>query len=238
MFFIKIRLRTICNLTKKLLTVPESPSPAPTTDPTLAQLLAIDSQLSSQEATLRERIESIQQKRQSLQVVISLFGEADQTNVTSIEEKASTPPAQSVEKNSAVSPTSTDESPRVARLAPASKQGKKTVSSSKKSQTRKTQSKKATKQVPSWQQYLREDFRNSSLPQAISSVIHSQSERVWEISAVVDAIFVEKIPVEVKKKVRLQITNLLATGVRENKWYRGQQGSYTMSPEAAAAKDS
>jgi hypothetical protein len=40
------------------------------------------------------------------------------------------------------------------------------------------------------------------------------------------------------EKVRLQITNLLGTGARENKWYRGQQGSYTLSPEIAAAKDS
>jgi hypothetical protein len=85
---------------------------------------------------------------------------------------------------------------------------------------------------------LRSEFRNSSLPQAIASVIHSETERVWDIPSVVDAIFVESIPVEVKKKVRLQITNLLAEGVRENKWEREQQGSYTMSPEAAVAKDS
>jgi hypothetical protein len=64
-------------------------------------------------------------------------------------------------------------------------------------------------------------------------VLHSQAERVWDISAVVDEIFIEEIPVEVKKKVRFQITNLLATGARENKWYRGQQGSYTLSKEAA-----
>jgi hypothetical protein len=131
--------------------------------------------------------------------------------------------------NSSVSQTSTDESPIPAPIAPASKQGKKTVSSSKKSQTRKTQPSKTVKQAPGWQQYLREEFRNSSLPQAISSVLHSQTERVWDIPSVVDAIFVESIPVEIKKKVRFQITNLLATGARENKWYRGQQGSYTMS---------
>lgn len=84
---------------------------------------------------------------------------------------------------------------------------------------------------------MRSEFRNSSLPQAIAEVIHSQAERVWDISAVVDAIFVEHIPVEVKKKVRLQITNLLATEARENKWYRGQQGSYTMSKEAATSQN-
>jgi hypothetical protein len=217
------------------LTVPDSQSPAPTTSSTLAQLLAIDSQLSVQEASLRAQLESLQLKRQSLQVVISLFGEVDKTHVASpIEEKASTPQAQSIEENSSVSPTSTDKLPMTAPLAPASTKRKKTVSSSKKSQARKTQTSKTAKQPPGWQQYLREEFRNSSLPQAISEVIHSQPERVWEISAVVDALFREEIPLEVKKKVRLQITNLLAQGARENKWYRGQQGSYTLSKSVEA----
>jgi hypothetical protein len=62
--------------------VPESPSPAPTTSSTLAQLLVIDSQLSVQEASLRAQLESIQLKRNSLQVVISLFGEKDKIDFT------------------------------------------------------------------------------------------------------------------------------------------------------------
>jgi hypothetical protein len=137
---------------------------------------------------------------------------------------------ESVEEEKVVSQTDKDKLLIPAPIAPASKTGKKTTtSSSKKKSTKKPQPSKAVKQAPGWQQYLREDFRNSSLPQAISSVIHSQPERNWEIPAVVDAIFIEEIPVEVKKKVRLQITNLLAQGARENKWYRGQQGSYTLS---------
>jgi len=51
---------------------------------------------------------------------------------------------------------------------------------------------------------------------AIASVLHSDVKRIWDIATVVDTIFVEKIPLEVKKKVRLQITNLLASGAREN----------------------
>lgn len=65
-------------------------------------------------------------------------------------------------------------------------------------------------------------------------MLHSDAKRVWDIAAVTDAIFVEEIPQEVKKKVRFQITNLLAEGVRQNKWYREQQGCYTLSSEAAA----
>jgi hypothetical protein len=221
--------------------VPEHKNLNSTTSSTLTQLLDIDSLLSMQEAQLCAQLESIQQKRQSLQVVINLFNETDKTHVAEgIEEKTSPPQAQSenqpksVEEEKVVSPTSTDELPSVAPPAPASKTSKKTTtSSSKKKSTKQTQPSKTVKQAPGWQQYLREEFRNSSLPQAISSVIHSQPERNWEIPAVVDAIFIEEISQEVKKKVRLQITNLLAQGARENKWERRQQGSYTLSQEAA-----
>jgi hypothetical protein len=63
-------------------------------------------------------------------------------------------------------------------------------------------------------------------------VLESQTERVWEITALIEALFVEEIPQEVKKKVRHQITNILIQGVRDNKWYRPQQGAYTMSRES------
>jgi glucan-binding YG repeat protein len=223
--------------------VPEPENLNSITSSTLAQLLEIDTQLSVQEAHLSAQLESIQHKRQSLQVVIALFDETDKTDVAApIEETITTTRAQnekqpeSVEEEKVVSQTDKDKLLIPAPIAPASKTDKKTATSSaKKSQTRKSQTSKSktVKQPPGWQQYLREDFRNSSLPQAISEVLHSQPERVWDISAVVDAIFVSEIPHEVKKKVRLQITNLLAQGARENKWYRGQQGSYTLSGKAA-----
>jgi hypothetical protein len=219
--------------------VPEPETLNSTTSSTLAQLLEIDTQLSMQQSQLLAQLESIQHKRQSLQVVIALFDETDKTDVaTPTEETITTPQAQtqkqpqSVDENLAASPTEQEESPS-AVSSPASTTAKKPASSSKKKNpTKKTQPSKAAKQAPSWQQYLGEEFYNSSLPQAISEVLQSQPELVWEISAVVDAIFVEDIPVAVKKKVRLQITNLLAQGARENKWYRGQQGCYTIAGNA------
>lgn len=221
--------------TKSSLTVSESENFNSKTPSTLAQLLDIDSQLSAQEDQLRTQLESIQQKRNSLKVVIGLFAEADKAKVTnsikeSIPQANTKKQLENIDESMAVSQTIPNELP----IALESKKGKKTASPSKpKSQTKKTQSKKTVKQTPGWQQYLLDEFRNSSLPQAISSVIKSQPERVWDINAVAEAIFVDKIPHEVKKKVRLQITNLLAQGARENKWYRGQQGFYTMSKEAA-----
>jgi hypothetical protein len=218
--------------------VPESQNFIPTSESTLAQLLDVDSQLSVQEVQLRSQLESVQEKRKSLQVVIDLFSQVDRANVESIKTNPSTPQTQTIEENLVVSQPNTDESPDVAPPAPAPKKGKKTAkSASKKNPTQKTQTSKTTKQTPGWQHYLREEFRNRSLPQAISSVLESEVERIWDSSAVVEAIFIEEIPQEVKKKVRLQINNLLAIGARENKWERGQQGCYTLSKEVAEAQN-
>lgn len=132
MFFIKIELKTICNLTKTLFTVPESENFDPTTKSTLAQLLEIDSQLSAREAQLRSQLESLQKKRQSIQVVIALFGETDKTDVADdLEEKIPTIQAQiekqpeSVKENLAVSQARADKPPSVASSVSASNKGKK-----------------------------------------------------------------------------------------------------------------
>jgi len=216
--------------------VPDSQNSASSTQSTLAQLLDINSQLSSQEAQLRSQLESIQEKRQSLQVVISLFTGADKTDVAPFEEKASLQVAQTdkepenLKESQAVFEPDKDELLTTSPTTPGSKKGKKAATSSKKkSQTRKTQLKRAVNTTPGWQQYLRAEFSNSSLPQAVSSVLQSQTERVWEIAAIIEALFVKAIPQEVKKKVRHQITNILAQGVTDNKWYRKRQGSYTIS---------
>ena len=198
---------------------------------TLTQLIAIDSQLSVQEAQLLSQLKSIQEKRKSLQVVISLFTGADKTDVVARPQAQTEKPPETVDESQAIFASDAQESPQI---TPALKKGTTTVSfSHRKSQSRKKQTSKAVKHSPRWQQYLVQDFRNSSLPQAISLVLQSQAERVWEISSVIEAIFVKEMPQEVRNKVRHQITNLLAQGVKENKWYRGQQGSYTMSSQAA-----
>lgn len=224
--------------------MPDSHNSDSSTNSTLAQLLEIDSQLSAQETQLLSQLKSIQEKRNSLQVVIGLFTEADKAHVASpIEETTSTPQAQTQKASKTVdeSKAVVEPEPQEVPLAPptdaSSTVNKTTTSIKKKSQARKNQLKRNTKPVVGWQQYLREKFRNSSLPQAISSVLHSQAGRVWDIPAVVETIFVEEIPQEVKKKVRHQITNLLAQGARENKWYRGQQGSYTLSKDAAESQN-
>lgn len=214
--------------------MPESQKSHFITDSTLNQLLDVDSQLSAQETYLQNQLASIQEKRQSLQVVINLFSQAEPTN-TVILTKETTSTLEIEQQSELVEKKQTILKPKSQELSIAAvpKPKKETKTASKKEQARKTQKSKTTKQSPGWQQYLRDSFRNYSLPQAISAVLESEVERVWDSSTVVEAIFLEEIPQEIQKKVRLQINNLLASGVKENKWYRGQQGSYTLSKQAA-----
>lgn len=71
----------------------------------------------------------------------------------------------------------------------------------------------------------------------MSIVLQEQSEQVVEIAQVVDAIFVEEIPQPVRVKARERVSNVLSEGVRKNKWYRGQEGKYSMSSAATQGQE-
>jgi len=89
-----------------------------------------------------------------------------------------------------------------------------------------------------WHQYLREEFSNTPLSSAVSLVLQHQAERVFEIPAIVSAIFVDELPKEIGTKARRQVTNILSSGAMKNKWYRGQQGYYSMSRAAVKGSSS
>ncbi len=91
---------------------------------------------------------------------------------------------------------------------------------------------KTTRKTEGWQQYLREEFSSMALSDAVSVVLQQQRQEVLDIPAVVNAIFVEEIPAAVQNKARDRVSNILSEGVRKNKWYRSQAGSYSMSPVA------
>ncbi|NJM87549.1 MAG: hypothetical protein HC847_10480 [Hydrococcus sp. RU_2_2] len=115
--------------TKSSLTVSESENFNSKTPSTLAQLLDIDSQLSAQEDQLRTQLESIQQKRNSLKVVIGLFAEADKAKVTnsikeSIPQANTKKQLENIDESMAVSQTIPNELP----IALESKKGKNSVS--------------------------------------------------------------------------------------------------------------
>ena len=191
---------------------------------TLTKLLEVDSQLAVQEAGLLSQLKSVQEKRQSLQTVVSLFTPLDTPATAPISSPTQTPPVK----------TGREPEPVGFDLA------KKTVPSTvRRNQTTKfTRPTKATKTASGWQQYVRQEFSHISLPSAVSLVLQREAEQVFDIPAVVETIFEDELPAEAESKARRQVTNILSDGARKKKWYRGQLGSYSMSKAAAKAKAS
>ena len=86
-----------------------------------------------------------------------------------------------------------------------------------------------------WQRYVRAEFGKTPLPEAVSVVLQRQPEDIIEVPAIVDAIFEQEMPQTVRNKARDRILHVLSAGVKENKWYRGRTGQYSLSRNAAAS---
>ena len=216
-------------------------------DPTLAKLLEVDSELAVQEAELLSQLAGVQEKRRSLKTVVSLFATVETLATAPVESPIQTPPTEidtEIETvGKVVAPqldtartTATAESEPEAAPDTQSKVARTTPSPTRSNKTTKLpRTAKTAKTASGWQQYLREEFRKTSLPEAVHLVLQRQAEHVFEIPAVVNAIFAAHLPEEVQSRVRRQITNILSEGVRKNKWHRGQLGCYSMSRAAAEA---
>jgi hypothetical protein len=221
--------------------MPQSPNVDLTSESTLTKLQEVEADLAAQETQLLSQLESIQEKRRSLQTVISLFSQED-TAVSAVTEK---PPLTPVAELLKEAETSREEpQPRVAEEAAAtatsessSNSGKKAVSSSRR-RTRSTQSKplaRKEQESQSWPSYRRDEYRHASLAGAVASVLQSQGTQVWETREIVKEIFSDELPKEVESQVRSQVTSILSKGVKANKWYRRQQGIYSLSEEMSQA---
>ena len=227
----------------------DSHSSNQTSNSTLALLLEVDSELAATEADLLSQLESVQEKRRSLKTLVNMFATADEVSATPIEPPAPPPPAETngqlkpVSENSSVasleiSLASTTELVNTVALPNPQPNGSKKKASSPARGNKNTQVKRPTKVArkgSGWQDYMRDEFRLSSLPEAVYSVLQGSSDQVFEIPAIVNAIFVEDLPKELESKVRRQITNILSEGARKNKWYRGKLGQYSISPAAKAS---
>ena len=179
-----------------------------------------------------------------------MFATADEVSAAPIESPAPPPPAKTDGQLEPVSKTSSAPSLEIFKTSttteveieglpnPQPNGGKKKASSPAEG-NKNTQVKRPTKVAhkgSGWQDYMRDEFRQSSLPEAVYSVLQREVDKVFEISALVNAIFVDELPLELESKVRRQATNILSEGARKNKWYRGQLGQYSMSKAAAKAK--
>ncbi len=217
-----------------------------TSNPTVAKLLEVDALLATQELQLNAQLQSIQEKRRSLKTVIDLFAPTNTATTTAIATPVQTPVALSEAEvaEEIVEPIAQDEATleldqpetdtTVDAKTPAvpdtqKRQAHKNSYTASKKQNAKSAPKKTSSELETWQQYLRSEFSNATLSQAVSEVMQQHSGQVLEIAAIVDAIFVDEIPQYVRTKARERVSNVLSVGVKKEKWYRGGSGSYSMS---------
>lgn len=196
-------------------------------DPALAKLLKIDSELLAQETELTAQLEALQLKRASLQDVLEMF-DSNQTKSTSNGSGAvPTPEAVKETGTTEVAVAAPVEAPiQISRSRPTT--GKK--DSPSKAPSKAASEGKSTRR--GWKKYVREEFRKTPLPEVVAGVLKGQPKKVFEISNVVDAIFVEKIPQWARKGARERVSNILAEGARKKNWNRGKGGRYSMSKVA------
>ncbi len=229
--------------------MPDSQNFDQTPNSTVAKLWEVDSELAVTEAELLSQLESVQSKRRSLKTVLSLFQESGTPATPLLEEPAQRAVVETeqslepVNEELAASPLEASKEPATADVeikAAAdidSNRARKGSNSSTRSNktTKLTPASKTAKRTSGWQEYVREEFSNTSLPEVVALVLKRQADAVLEIPTIVHTIFVEEMPQEARRQARRQVTNILGNGVLKNKWYRGQLGSYSMSLAAAKA---
>ena len=198
------------------------------TDPALAKLLKIDSELLAQEAELTTRLEALQMKRASLQNVLEMF-DSKQEKATSNGNGATASAPEAV-KSPAVAEAAVAAPVETPVKVSRNRRGTAKKDSPTKSRSKGPSEGKSTRR--GWQRYVREEFRKTALPEVVSGVLKGQPKKVFEISNVVDAIFVEKIPQWARKGARERVSNILAEGARKKQWQRGKAGRYSMSKVA------
>lgn len=219
-----------------------------TPNPTVAKLLEVDAELATTEAQLSAQLQSIQEKRKSLKTVIDLFAPTDTTTTTTpiaipaaqtlvapeqaeVTEEQVEPTAQDVVTPELDQPKTDSTADTEAPAVPDTQKQqarKNSSTASKKQSTKSTPLKKTSKKLETWHEYLKDEFSNTALATAVSEVMQRQPQQVLEIAAIIDAIFVDEIPRDVRSKARERVSNVLSVGVKKQKWYRGGAGSYSM----------
>lgn len=209
---------------------------------TIAKLLEADADLAAQEVKLSAQLQSVQQKRQSLKTVIDMFAPAHTTDPVPVATPAQTLVAQEqpqlttsdvavLELSGVMPDITTSEAPEAP--TPQKQKAKKNSSPNSTGQSKKSApTGKQSKATDTWQQYVKDEFSNASLAEAVAQVMQQHEKKVLEIATILDAIFTNDIPKEVRSTARERISNVLSVGAKNGKWYRGQQGKYSMSQGA------
>jgi hypothetical protein len=208
-------------------------------DPTLSKLMEVESDLAAQEAQLSVKLETIREKRDSLKSVIGIFS-PDSVATGSDAFVNHQLPQQQVKSNPEILTASTQaiatsaaESNGSNGTAPAEKTGK--GGRPRAERAKPTISRRPSRRGQDLQNYMRSEFGGTSLTQAVLTVLQSQKDRIVSIPEVIGSIFVYETPKEMRSKASTRIANILSTGLKSNKWYRGKTGHYSLSKDAAVA---
>ncbi|NET33718.1 MAG: hypothetical protein F6K19_17125 [Cyanothece sp. SIO1E1] len=203
--------------------MPDSRSASQKSDPALTKLLDVDSALATQAAELTAQLTAIQGQRDSLKTVINMFAS---TNVLGAELTSAMDASQLAVEDVTMPPL--EPTATTNGTQPKAKTKQKSPAPAKN---------KAIKTDPkslNWQGYVRAEFSSTSLPDVVESILQRQPNDVFQIPAVVNAIFVTRMPKEAQGRARDRVSNILAEGARKKRWYRGKLGCYSMSKKAVA----
>lgn len=202
-------------------------------DATLTKLLEVEADLASQEATLLTQLEAIKEKRKSLENVIGIFAPVPEQSTAANQSPQASSTDRAVSSQPLVSPAPTNTIATTPAKSGKTKSQKTTTKQAKEKPS--AQSAKASRKSQNWQQYVRDDFSKVSLPEAVSSVLQRKPNSVLGISDIMDAIFYDEMPREARGKAQNRLSNILSTGLKDSKWYRGRTGHYSVSRTAAMA---
>ncbi|MBD2095446.1 hypothetical protein H6F90_09775 [Trichocoleus sp. FACHB-591] len=233
--------------------VTDSPSSEQTSTSVLTKLLDVDADLASQEATLLVQLEAVREKRNSLKSVIGMFSSADTGSTPAAPAAPAAPakqpgkpgrkPRASKAQDAKPAPVADEVAPEPSTPAspPEVEAETETPAPAKSGRGRRAnpdkpkRGAKPARKLEGWQRYVRSEFGKTPLPEAVSVVLQRQPEDIIEVPAIVDAIFEQEMPQTVRNKARDRILHVLSAGVKENKWYRGRTGQYSLSRNAAAS---
>ncbi len=214
-------------------------------DPVLSQLVSVESDLAQQVDSLESQLAQIQARREGLRTVIAMFegGEDETSSNLEIAETTATapsvttarkpgrPPGSKTTSRAAATKTTQETTQAVAKKTPGRKPKSSTASTQPKA-TKSASQKKKDGRAADWQKYVQPEYRESALPEAVSSVLRSAPSEVFKIADVMSSIFIEDVPRDQFLKARNRISNILSAGARDGSWYRGRNGRYSQSENA------
>ena len=213
-------------------------------DPVLSQLVSVENDLSQQVISLEEKLTQLSAQRQGLRTVMDMFQDAESGGTVISRAAASRSTAtkkKTPAKKAAVKATAKTKASKTS--TPAKKTAKKTarktaVKAGRKAKASKisTRKKKKDGRAATWQKYVQTPYRDTALPEAVSSVLRGQPSEVFTIADVMSSIFTEAIPRTSFLKARNRISNILSAGARDGTWYRGRNGRYSQSESVTKLK--